>query len=320
MPARRRSRPRSASPQIRSCGSGCPPSRPRRYVDKIPIGYAVTYIYGTIGSAIVLAKLGPWLLGIDLPQACADYEKQMGAGGMAKTSCRRGEYWGCRALSLEPGCPSWARRGASRGKRDQRAASCRADSSRQRDPGMEARPGPAGRRRCRLSQGGATCWSSCSQARQGGRRQGAARRSRRSDRRFRYQQGDLRQDFGGAQRAAVSPRRVPAQDHAQHGRDPDPSWHRNPPRRYPHSGRQPDPVRCRREDLGYADRPVEATDIAFLGAGILVGGLVGALSYKWGSIPIGLSTSGGALLAGLILGWLRTIHPTFGRIPGPASR
>ena len=71
-------------------------------------------------------------------------------------------------------------------------------------------------------------------------------------------------------------------------------------------------------DLGYADRAVETTDIAFLGAGILVGGLVGALSFKWGSIPIGLSTSGGALLAGLILGWLRTIHPTFGRIPGPA--
>ena len=45
---------------------------------------------------------------------------------------------------------------------------------------------------------------------------------------------------------------------------------------------------------------------------------VGAVSYKWGSIPISLSTSGGALLAGLILGWLRTIHPTFGRIPGPA--
>ena len=70
--------------------------------------------------------------------------------------------------------------------------------------------------------------------------------------------------------------------------------------------------------LGYADRPVEATDIAFLGGGILLGGLVGALSYKWGSVPISLSTSGGALLAGLILGWLRTIRPIFGRIPGPA--
>ena len=70
--------------------------------------------------------------------------------------------------------------------------------------------------------------------------------------------------------------------------------------------------------LGYADRAVEATDIAFLGAGVLLGGLVGALSYNAGGIPISLSTSGGALLAGLILGWLRTIHPTFGRIPGPA--
>jgi len=70
--------------------------------------------------------------------------------------------------------------------------------------------------------------------------------------------------------------------------------------------------------LGYADRPVEATDIAFVGAGIVVGGLIGALSYKWGAIPISLSTSGGALLAGLILGYLRTVHPTFGRIPGPS--
>ena len=53
-------------------------------------------------------------------------------------------------------------------------------------------------------------------------------------------------------------------------------------------------------------------------AGILVGGLVGALSFNWGGIPIGLSTTGGALLAGLLLGYLRTIRPTFGRIPAPA--
>ena len=70
--------------------------------------------------------------------------------------------------------------------------------------------------------------------------------------------------------------------------------------------------------IGYPDRPVEATDIAFLGLGIVLGGLVGALSYKWGSIPISLSTTGGALLAGLVLGWLRTVRPVFGRIPGPA--
>jgi putative transport protein len=72
------------------------------------------------------------------------------------------------------------------------------------------------------------------------------------------------------------------------------------------------------KELGHADRPVEMTDIAFLGGGIVLGGFVGALSYKVGGIPISLSTTGGALLAGLVLGWLRTIRPVFGRIPGPA--
>ena len=42
------------------------------------------------------------------------------------------------------------------------------------------------------------------------------------------------------------------------------------------------------KDLGYLDRPVEDTDIAFVGLGILMGGLVGALSYKAGGIPISL--------------------------------
>jgi Predicted Permease Membrane Region len=49
-------------------------------VDAIPTGYAVTYIFGTIGSAMVLAQLGPKLIGVDLPAACADYEKQLGGG------------------------------------------------------------------------------------------------------------------------------------------------------------------------------------------------------------------------------------------------
>jgi putative transport protein len=36
---------------------------------------------------------------------------------------------------------------------------------------------------------------------------------------------------------------------------------------------------------------------------------------KVGGIPVTLSTSGGALIAGLFFGWLRSVHPTFGRIP-----
>ena len=49
-----------------------------------------------------------------------------------------------------------------------------------------------------------------------------------------------------------------------------------------------------------------------------MGGLIGALGVVWGGFPISLSTSGGALLAGLILGYLRTVRPTFGNIPAPA--
>jgi putative transport protein len=49
-----------------------------------------------------------------------------------------------------------------------------------------------------------------------------------------------------------------------------------------------------------------------------VGGLVGALSFDVDGLPLSLSTSGGALLAGLLLGYLRAVHPTFGRIPNPA--
>ena len=59
---------------------GYPPEQAKAYADAVPIGYAVTYLFGTIGSAIVLAQLGPKLIGVDLRAACADYERKMGAG------------------------------------------------------------------------------------------------------------------------------------------------------------------------------------------------------------------------------------------------
>jgi putative transport protein len=70
--------------------------------------------------------------------------------------------------------------------------------------------------------------------------------------------------------------------------------------------------------LGYPDRATEKTDIVFMGLGISLGGLVGALAVHCGGVPLTLTTSGGALVAGLVCGWLRAVHPTFGRIPPPA--
>src|SRR6267378_3258508 len=72
------------------------------------------------------------------------------------------------------------------------------------------------------------------------------------------------------------------------------------------------------KNLGYADRQTVMTDMIFVGLGIVLGGLVGLLTITIGSLPLTLTASGGALIMGLIFGWLRAVHPTFGRIPGSA--
>ena len=64
---------------------GLSPDETKKLLDAMPVAYAVTYIFGTIGSAIVLALIGPALLGIDLEAACKRYEEKHGgkkeAGG-----------------------------------------------------------------------------------------------------------------------------------------------------------------------------------------------------------------------------------------------
>src|SRR5215467_7674814 len=58
-------------------------------LDSMPIAYAVTYMFGTVGSAIVIALVVPALLRMDLVGACKEYEskqggaKEMGGSGSA---------------------------------------------------------------------------------------------------------------------------------------------------------------------------------------------------------------------------------------------
>ncbi len=69
------------------------------------------------------------------------------------------------------------------------------------------------------------------------------------------------------------------------------------------------------EHIGHVDRPTVSSDLMFVGLAIFVGGLFGAMSFWIGSIPVSFGTSGGALVAGLVFGWLRSRRPTFGHIP-----
>src|SRR6478735_4998614 len=64
-------------------------------IDSMPVAYAVTYMFGTMGSAVVIAVLGPTLLRINLEAACKDYEVKYGGGdkevGGPGTAWRRWE-------------------------------------------------------------------------------------------------------------------------------------------------------------------------------------------------------------------------------------
>ena len=68
--------------------------------------------------------------------------------------------------------------------------------------------------------------------------------------------------------------------------------------------------------IGYTLRPGNESDITLVGIGVFLGAVVGLFAVHVGGIPISLSTSGGTLLAGLVFGWLRSVHPNFGNIPG----
>jgi putative transport protein len=72
------------------------------------------------------------------------------------------------------------------------------------------------------------------------------------------------------------------------------------------------------QDIGYPDRSTAATDMIFVGTGIFLGGLVGLLSVVVWGVPLTLTASGGALVMGLVFGWLRSAYPFFGRIPEAA--
>jgi putative transport protein len=71
--------------------------------------------------------------------------------------------------------------------------------------------------------------------------------------------------------------------------------------------------------IGRVINPTEESDFVVLGIAIFVGVLLGAiLTIPVGNMRIALGTSVGTLLAGVIVGWLRSVKPWFGRMPDAA--
>ena len=72
------------------------------------------------------------------------------------------------------------------------------------------------------------------------------------------------------------------------------------------------------EDVGFVEQDLEKTDLATFAFGMIAGTLLGLITLALGEVSIGLGTAGGLLIVGIIIGYLGSVMPTFGRVPAPA--
>jgi putative transport protein len=79
-----------------------------------------------------------------------------------------------------------------------------------------------------------------------------------------------------------------------------------------------DRIRILAGQVGHIDAEVEETDLMTFSFGIVLGIVLGVILIRVGNLSIGLGGAGGLLLAGILIGYLRSVHPTFGRLPAAA--
>ena len=289
-------------------------------IDSMPVAYAVTYMFGTMGSAIVIAVLGPKLLGIDLVAACKDYEEKHGGGkkelggpgtGWYRRAIRAykvqpgGKVVGLRVAEAEALVPE-ARLFILRIRRGGQIMDATADTV-LKDGDVVA---IAGDREALLKA-----------------LQSAVEVDDRELLAVPIEGVDVlvtNKDVDGKTLAELATRPetrgvflrkitrgatatdIPILADTEINRGDLLTL----------VGRTQDTAAATKM-LGVADRPTDMTDMAFVGAAIVIGGLIGALVFKVAGVPLTLSTAGGALIAGIIGGWWRSVRPTFGRIPTP---
>ena len=310
----------------------------KRLLDAMPVAYAVTYLFGTVGSAIVIALLGPALLRINLPAACKDYEDKQGGSkelGGPGTAWRR---WEVRAFRVLPGARVIGLRAI---EAEALLPQARVFVQRIRRNGVieEATEDTV------LREGDVVAVSGAREALVSiigerakmvaavGSRETVASvtegvaievddpellsvpvegvdvyvTNKEVDGKTLAELAELPATRGvflrKITRGAVATS-IPILPNTKIFRGDIVTV----------AGRIQD-TNAAIKMLGVPDRPSDVADVAFIGAGITVGALIGALVWKVAGVPITLSTAGGALISGLICGWLRSVHPKFGRIP-----
>src|SRR3954463_2900000 len=300
---------------------GKTPEEVKALLDGMPVAYAVTYMFGTMGSAVVIAVLGPKLLGINLEAACKDYEEKHGGG--QKELGGAGAGWGRWGVGASKGQPG----GKAAGLRVTEAESMVHDARlfilriRRGSEIMDATADTvlmegdtvavAGEREVLVNVLGAATVEVED-------RELLAVPVEGVDVLVTNKEVDGKTLAELATRPAA--RGVFLRKITRGATATDipvlPGTEINRGDLLTLVGRTSDTTAATKM-LGVADRPTDVTDMAFVGLFVVIGALIGSLVFKVAGAPITLSTAGGALVFGIIGGWLRSVRPSFGRIPTP---
>jgi putative transport protein len=309
-------------------------------LDSMPIAYAVTYIFGTVGSAIVIALFGPALLRIDLVAACKDYEEKQGGGkkelGGPGSAWHR---WGMRAFRVPPNSKVNGLRAieaeallpqsrvfVQRIRRNGVIEEATADTV-LREGDVVAVAGP---REALVSIIGERAKAVVAGAREPVTTVASGVAIEVDDPELLNVPVEgvdvyvTNKDVDGktlAELASLPAARGVYLRKITRGATATsipilPTTKINRGDIVTLVGRVQD-TNAAAKMVGLVDRPTDVADVAFIGGGIVVGAMIGALVWKVHGVPLTLSTAGGALIAGIVLGWLRSVRPSFGRIPSP---
>jgi putative transport protein len=299
---------------------GLPPDQAKALLDGMPVAYAVTYIFGTVGSAIVLSLVGPALLGIDLEAECKRYETEHGG---AKALGGAGTAWHnyeLRAYRVKEGgriVGMTAREAEAHLQNERvfveriRRGATIQDATADTVIAAADVVAVAGRREVLVDVIGPLADEVDDRELLAVPTEGVDVfvTSKNADGKTLAELAKLPGARGVFLRKIVrgaTATEIPIlADTVIHRGDI-----------LTIVGRTQDTAAATK-DLGRPDKHTDITDVAFVGAAITIGALLGALVFKIGSVPLTLSTSGGALISGLFFGWLRSVRPTFGRIPSP---
>jgi putative transport protein len=298
-------------------------------LDAMPVAYAVTYLFGTAGSAWILASIGPKILRVDIAEECRKYEAEMGGSlGSHEDRLTPATQFVMRAYRLTD--PAWTGRTvrefeASFGGVTSEGRPVRVFVERLRQDGRVIEPTPD----TRISTDAVLAVA--------GRREVVLERvaaiGTEVDDREVLDLEILVLDVVVTNKALIGRALVDlARTELQEaGRGVFARKLLRTGVELPLTvglklqrgdtitlvGARAAVERAARA-IGYPDRVTEATDMVVMGVGIVIGALLGAMTFELGGVPLSLSTSGGALIAGLVCGWLRSVNRTFGRIPAPA--